>query len=135
MVGDGKSGVRIADSPRNDFRGESVMWVNENELERCVCTAILWKDEVVLDMMEYHNEAQLAPFLRTAMERGATKFESTTDGHVTVVITGRDIIVKCTKCEMILAYHMVKRGLSEQETLRWLDESITPERMSGNVNL
>ena len=99
-----------------------MMWVNENELERSVCTAILWKDDVVLDMMEYHNEAQLAPFLRTAMERGATKFESATDGHVTIIITGQDIIVKYTKCQMTLAYHMVEQGLSEQETLRWLGE-------------
>ena len=96
------------------------MWVEEKYLERCVHTAILWRDNVVIDMMDYHNEAQLAPFLRTALERGATRFESIIDGHTTRVIIGQDIPDKYIQCQMFLAYHMVEQGLSEQETLRWL---------------
>jgi len=99
------------------------MWVNENDLERCVCTAILWKDDIVLDMMEFTNEAQLAPFLRDALGKGATRFESIADDGVTVrTIVGKDILVECTKAEMVLAYHMVTKKLSEPEVLAWLEK-------------
>ena len=97
------------------------IWVKANEIESVNCAAVLWAGDFVLDTMSYHNEAQLAPFLRSALERGATRLECIDDRDVIFdTFDGQNIIVALTEAEKCLAYHMVKQGLSEEAALAYV---------------
>ena len=103
---------------------ESVsQWFKANDLRQITCSAILWQNDVVLDTTTWHNCGQLAPFLRNAVQRGATRLELIDDHEkIFKMASGDDILAEEMNAEQVLAYHMVKRGLDEAACLKWLEE-------------